>query len=64
MEDHGPGIAAAGGTHQRQTRPGADVQADVVQHLVVVVRVLKAYLLEPYLAGAGLQWHGVRGRCV
>ena len=54
-------FAAAGGTHQRQTLPGADVQADVVQHLVVVVRVLKAYLLEPYLAGAGLQWHGVRG---
>ena len=31
-----------------------------MQHLVVVVRVLKAHLLEPDLAGAGLQWHCVR----
>ena len=53
-------FTAAGGTHQRQTLSGADVQTDVVQHLVVVVRVLKAHLLEPDLAGAGLQWHCVR----
>ena len=55
------GLAAAGSAHQRQTLPGVDVQTDVVQHLVVVIRVLKADILEPDRAGAGLQGHGVRG---
>ena len=55
------GLAAAGSAHQCQPLPGVDVQTDIVQHLVVVIRVLKADVLEPDRAGAGLQWHGVRG---
>ena len=55
------GLAAAGSAHQRQPLPGVDVQTDIVQHLVVVIRVLKADVLEPDRAGAGLQGHGVRG---
>ena len=53
------GLAAAGGAHQRQTLAGLDVKADVVQDLVVVIRVLEADVVEPDGTGAGLQ-----GLCV
>ena len=53
------GLAAAGGAHQRQTLAGLDVKADVVQDLIVVIRVLEADVVEPDGTGAGLQ-----GLCV
>ena len=52
-------LAAAGRADQRQTLTGLDVKADVVEHLVVVVRVLEADVLEADGARAGLQ-----GLCV
>mgnify|MGYP000706986087 CR=1 FL=1 len=48
-------LAAAGGADQRQSLTGFDVEADVVQDLVVVVRVFEADILEPDGTGAGLQ---------
>ena len=54
-------LAAAGGSDQRQTLPGPDVEADMVQHLVVVVGVLEADVLEPDGARAGLQGLGILG---
>ena len=54
-------LAAAGGSDQRQTLSGPDVEADMVQHLVVVVGVLEADVLEPDGARAGLQGLGILG---
>ena len=44
-----------GGADQRQSLTGFDVEADVVQDLVVVVRVFEADILEPDGTGAGLR---------
>ena len=44
-----------------QPGPGVDVQTDVVQHLVVVIRVLKADVLEPDRAGERLALVGASG---
>ena len=52
-------LAAAGRADQRQTLTGLDVKADVVEHLVVVVGVLEADVLEADGTRAGLQ-----GLCV
>ena len=52
-------LAAAGRADQRQTLTGLDVKADMVEHLVVVVGVLEADVLEADGTRAGLQ-----GLCV
>ena len=55
------GLAAARGADQRQPFARPDVQTDVVQDLVVVVRVLKADVFKPDVTGAGLQRYRIRG---
>ena len=48
-------LAAAGGADQSQPLAGLDVKADMMQNLVVVVRVFEADILEPDGTGAGLE---------
>ena len=54
------GLAAARRADQRQPFARPDIQADVVQHLVVVVRVLKADVFKPDVTGTGLQRYRIR----
>ena len=55
------GLAAAGGADQSQPLACLDVQTDMVEHLVVVVRVLKADIVKADGTGAGLQGPGIGG---
>ena len=51
------GLAAARRAHQGQPLAGRDVDAHIAQHLVVVVRVLEADMVEPDGAGARFEGH-------
>ena len=61
IRDRG-GLTAAGGADQSQPLACLDVQTDMVEHLVVVVRVLKADIVKADGTGAGLQGEKESGK--